>query len=140
MITEQVKNMLYSQVIEALTWLVPKLIQIGGGILVLFVVVWIAWTIIGFICPEISDFVHGVAGEMWGNYKSERAERFANSPVGRGVAAYKERSSVHEGASYPVESYSLGPKEYQENGGSFSGYDYNNMYDIVPGDNVDLED
>jgi len=128
------------QVLSALAPLVPFLIRIGGAILCLCVVVFLTYSIVVLVCPELGDLFSGVARGMWGDWKSARAASFAESPVGRAYSSYKERAGVHDGASYPVESCSLGPREDSGGGGSFSGYDYGEHLDIVPSDNVDLED
>jgi len=113
MISGLLKDMFFSVILEILHGLVPLFVVLASSLLAL-----------GVIFVLYRDVVRFVAGEMWSNYKAEQAERFANSPVGRAVNAYKECASVHDGAEVYVESYSLGPKEHSENVGDFSGYDY----------------
>ena len=110
-VSEQMKAIFLPQVTEALTALVPVLIQVAVAIIALCCVVVATYFVVKFICPELSDFISGVAGGMWDNYIADRKERFMNSPVGRGYALYKERSGVHDSTYMPIESYSLGPRE-----------------------------
>jgi len=124
MILEQFKNMLLTMVLDALSFLLPKLFFIATAFLTLVCVLFFFYSVLRLLVPEIHDLIAGVAGEMWSAKKARVRENFSNSPVGSAYASYKEHSSVHDGAEVYVESYSLGPKEHSENVGSFSGYDY----------------
>jgi len=140
MIVEQFKEMVIPIILQGLVSFIPLLFQIAAFVISFCAVIFVLYSVITVVCPELRGIIFGTIGGMLDNYKADRKERFANSPVGRGYAAYKERSGVHDGAEgIYIESRSLGPKEYNENEGSFSGYEWNEM-NIVPEDNVDLED
>jgi hypothetical protein len=138
MIVDQFKEIVLPQIVDNLLSLIPVLMKVAIGILLPFIIIFAFGIVVLLICPELRDIVGGTIGGIYHNYKSDRLERFRNSPVGRGYAAYKERVGVHDGASYSVESYSLGPVEHSVDSDSFSGYDYNMDYGNV--EFVDLED
>jgi len=116
-------------VVAGLTALIPILFKVAMALISLGAIVFAFYSVVTLVCPELQGIFTGTIGGMWSNYKADRLERLGRSSVGRGYATYKERSGVHDGASYPIESYSLGPHEDSE--GSFSGYDYNESFGNV---------
>jgi len=92
MIAEQFENILLPIVLNGLSSLISVLLHIAVILMSFFCVLYGTWLVVSLICPELHDIIVGTIGGVWDNYKADRKERFANSPVGRGYAAYKERS------------------------------------------------
>jgi len=136
MIANDVNNIILPIVLDSLAGLVPVLFMVGSAVVFLSVVLFTVYEVLKFVSPTFA----GVVDEYWNGYRSDVRENFLGSPLGRAYSAYRERSGVHDGAELYIESRSLGPKEYIENKGSFSGYDFSDKMNIVPADNVDLED
>lgn len=125
MIIEQFKSMFLPKIYEGLDWLQSALITLGFYLVACSVVLFLTWQVLRMLAPEITGAITGVSGEMYSRWKEETFSINPDSPVGRACAAYKEKSSVHDGAQIPIESYSLGPKESFQFGGY--SYDYNNV-------------
>jgi len=127
-------NILLPRVVDNLTALMPVFLRVVVVVLSPIIIVFATGLVVLMICPELRGILSCTVGEMWSNYKSER---FPNSPIGRGYAAYKERSS--DSVYMPIESYSLGPREDFDSPSLGDGVDYTG-YGNVYLDHVDRED
>jgi len=136
MIAKQFQDILLPQILTFISGLVPYLCVIAGALLSLLLIGLALFYNLRLLNDSgvLRNPVFGTLGAMIDNYKAERLERFSNSPIGRGYAAYKESMAYEADEAMQIESISLGPKE--EFHADFGGYepDYGNV------EFTDLED